>query len=200
MQLTKRNDVATMDDPVKSILNQLRNYFGAVNNAFDGVTYEEKAKGIQYLREECRTKKEEAQLALRQCIWSDDGAIRILAAEALSLSRSYPKDSIPVLIATLQVGYERRQYEKDELWIGLALGALTNYGPLAIEAQVSVWPFLYAPTTEALQKMATRFVLRIAKTSDSAWTIACLLCHHENQVIRDLAKSIMNSEEFKGWD
>jgi hypothetical protein len=181
-------------------INCIQQFFTNLDKAQSGQTYEERIQAVDALRREVRT-SEAAQEALRSCIWADDGAIRISAAESLSLARVYPDDSIPVLLAVLEVARERNEIEKDELWTGLAIGALTNYGPLAADVQHVVWPFLHCPpTTHVLQRMATRYAMRLAKTSSASWTLACLMCHHEDSDLRELARSIMRSEEFKNWD
>jgi len=184
----------------KEQIESIQAFFRNLDAAQGGHTYEERIQGILAFRSEVKSSRE-AQEALRSCLSEEDGAIRVCAAEALSLARAYPEDGIPVLVTVLQVARERNEIARDEQWAGIAIAALTNYGPLAIDIQHSVWPFLYAfPTTQTLKRLATRFVMRLARTSSASWTLACLLCHHEDKDLRELAQSIMGSEEFKNWD
>jgi len=67
--------------------------------------YEIRSKGLVGLREQSKN-SELARGKLRELIYDSDGCMRILAAEALSITQSHPSDAIPVLEAALEVGRE----------------------------------------------------------------------------------------------
>jgi hypothetical protein len=164
-------------------------------NALD---FETKTKGMAYLREESKN-SEIVRQKIRDLIYDDDGCIRILAAESLSLTQSYSSDAIPLLEAALEVGMQMEITDKSEPWLRICLGALYNYGEASIPTERIVWQYLYAQTNENLILYAIRLVSRFAKFSDPSWTILCLLCKHQNSTIREYAREIMRGEEFKSY-
>ena len=166
--------------------------------ASDGSDYSRQLNGLMDLRQ-LSTDSEAARNELRRLIYEGDGAIRIHAAEALSLSCSYPKDAIPVLIAVLDVCRENDMIEKSESWLKVALGAIANYKEDAILAEDSVWPYIYTQENLNLQLFAITAISQMAKVSNASWTILCLLCRHENQAIRDFSRAIMESNYFKEY-
>ena len=169
--------------------------FKAIHSLSDS-DFEVRSKGLFELREQSKESKL-AQAKLRDLIYDADGCIRILAAEALSITQSYPHDAIPVLETTLEVGREIEITEKQEPSLRICLGALYNYGEAAMTAEAIVWQYLYAQPNPNLKIYSIRLVSRLAKYSEASWTILCLLCQHQDPIIRNYAREIMSSEEFK---
>ena len=176
-------------------LDDLLKYARAIFQASQAPDIEERLRGIITLRELSRT-SEAARDRLKELIWADDGCIRFHAAEALSWTRSFPEEAVPVLCAVLSVCNERGRIEADRIWAGVAIGALEHYGTEALPAEEEVWPYLYAQDDEALRRMAMRVVASLAPVSNASWTIMCLLCRHEEPTVREQAKSIMHSDAF----
>lgn len=157
--------------------------------------YDIRAKGMVCLREESQ-RSDLARAKLRDLIYDDDGSIRILAAEALSTTQSYPSDAIPLLEAVLEVGCTMEITDGVEPWIRICLGALFNYNEAASSSEILVWPYLYAQPNTNLILYATRLVSLFAKFSDASRTILCLLCQHHDSHIRNYARELMSSESF----
>lgn len=158
--------------------------------------YEIRSKGLVKLRDQS-SDSELARIKLRDLIYDSDGCMRILAAEALSITRSHSYDAIPVLEATLEIGREMNISPVLEPWLRICLGALYRYGKAAITAENIVWQYLYAQANQNLKLYATRLLSRLAKFSDASWAILCLLCQHEDSEIRTYARQIVSSEEFE---
>jgi len=160
--------------------------------------YDVRSKGMVYLREESKG-SELARSKLRELIYDDDGCIRMLAAEALSLTQSYPSDAIPVLEVALEVAQPMEITGAVEPWLRICLGALFNYGDVAISSEGIVWQYLYAQPNQNVMLYAVRLVSRFARFSDASWAILCLLCQHQNSRIQNYARELMSSEEFKSY-
>ena len=165
-------------------------------SSLSSTDYATRTEGMVHLREES-LQSDIARSKLRDLIYDDDGCIRILAAEALSLTQSYPSDAIPVLEATLEAGTDVEITDKVEPWIRICLGALYNYGEAAKSAESLAWPYLYAQPSKNLTLYAARFISRFAGSTDATWTILCLLCRHEDPEIRNYVREIMKSDEFR---
>jgi hypothetical protein len=171
--------------------------FQAIKSLNDSDHAVRRKGGIQ-LREEGKASTL-ARSKLRELIYDNDGCLRILAAEALSHTQSHPLDAVPVLETALDVGRSMEITKSLETWLRLCLGALYNFGDKALSAERSVWPYLHTQPNINLMLYATRVVSRFAKSSGASWTIFCLLCHHQDLTIRDYARKLMNSEEFKNY-
>ncbi|MBI4684093.1 MAG: HEAT repeat domain-containing protein [Nitrospirae bacterium] len=169
-------------------------YFRTANSS----DYSCQTNGLTELRQ-LAIDSEAARDELRRLIYEGDSAIRILAAEALSRTASFPADAIPVLIAALDVGREPSMAEISEPWLRIALGAIANFEEDLILAEKSVWPYIYTQNNINLQLYAITAVSKMAKVSSASWTILCLLCNHENQIIRDFTRNLMNSDSFNNY-
>jgi hypothetical protein len=155
--------------------------------------YEIRTKGMAQLREESK-RSELARSKLRDLIYDDDGCLRMIAVEALSLTQSHPLDAIPVLERALEVGRPMEITDAIEPWLRICLGALFNYGDTALSAKSIVWQYLYAQPNQNLILYAVRVVSLFSKLSDASWTILCLLCQHHVSHIRNYARELMSSE------
>jgi len=166
--------------------------------ASDGSDYSRQTNGIMELRR-LAIDSVAARDELRRLIHEGDGAVRILAAEALSRTASYPEDAIPVLIAALDVCREHNLIESSEAWLKVALGAIANYGEDSIQAEESVWPYIYTQDNLNLQLYAITAISKMAKVSNASWTILCSLCQHTNQAIRDFSRDLMKNDSFREY-
>jgi hypothetical protein len=167
----------------------------AYARAVDSSDYSSRADAVLELRE-LAVDSSSARDELRRLIREGDGGVRVLAAEALARTASFPDEVLPVLIATLDVYRERGLTEASEPWARVALGSIAKYGPESIMAEESVWPYLYAQHDTNLQMYAITAISRMAKASPASWTILCVMCQHANQVIRDFSRDLMNSDSF----
>jgi hypothetical protein len=157
-----------------------------------------RSAGMVQLREESKG-SELARSKLRDLIYDDDGCLRMLFAEALSLTQSHPKDAIPVLETALEVGRKLTITDGVEPWLRMCLGALFNYGDMALPTEKVVWEYLYAQPNPNLRRYAARLVSRFSKFSNASWSILCLLCQHQDEGLRTYARDLMSSEGFKLW-
>lgn len=164
----------------------------------DGSDYSRQTNALMELRQLARD-SESAKDELRRLIHEGDGAVRILAAEALSRAAAYPEDAMPVLIAALDVCREHNIVDSSEPWLRVALGAIANYEEASILAEESVWPYIYTQRKLNLQLYAITAISKMAKVSNASWTILCLLCQHADQAIRDFSQDIMKSDSFKEY-
>lgn len=164
----------------------------------NSLDYGFRSKGMVQLREESKS-SELAQAKLRDFIYDDDGCLRMLAAEALSLTQSHPTDAIPVLGTALEVGRKLTITDAVEPWLRMCLGALFNFSDLALPTEKVVWEYLYAQPNLNLRHYAARLVSRFSKYSNASWTILCLLCQHQDEDLRTYVRDLMSSEEFKLW-
>ena len=170
----------------------------AYSRASDGGDYSRQTNGLMELRQLAEN-SESARDELRRLIHEGDGAVRILAAEALSRTASYPEDAIPVLIAVLDVCREHNMVESWEPWLKVALGAIANYEEASILAEESVWPYIYGQDDLNLQLYAITAISKMAKVSSASWAILCLSCQHANQAIRDFSRGLMKNDSFKEY-
>jgi len=152
--------------------------------------YEIRSKGIVGLRKESQQSKL-ARSKLKKLIYDPDGCIRIIAAEALSTTQSYPADAIPVLKTTLEIGLEINITAEIEPWLRICLGALYNYGESAINTENIVWKYLYAQSNKNLKLYTIRLLSCFAKISEESWTILCLLCQHEDLDVKNCAVEML---------
>jgi hypothetical protein len=151
--------------------------------------YDRRVPGLLELRKQAQT-SQNARDILRNLIYDDDGAIRMLAAEALSKTRAYPEDSVPVLKTVLDVTFENNLFEKARDWLFIALGALGNYGEYAVEAEESAWPYLYAQEDLQIKLRTMNFLSKVAPFSAASRSILKLLRSHVNKEIRKYAEQI----------
>jgi hypothetical protein len=166
--------------------------------ATDGHDDESRTTGILELRN-MALESRFARHELRRLIYAGDGATRILAAEALSRTASFPRDAIPVLIAVLDVCRKDDLAERGKDWARVALGALANYEKASVRAEKSVWPYIHAQRDPNLQLYAIKVVSVMAPVSEASWTILCILCRHEDAAIRDFCRELMSSDSFKEY-
>lgn len=164
----------------------------------DCQSYDNKLEGLMELREKI-FKHSLARTKLRELLFDDDGSIRILAAEALSKTKSFPEEAIPVLQAVLDVCKENNMINERKDLLRITLGSLVNFEENSVLAENSIWPYVYTQNDINLQMYAIKAISKIAKVSDASWTILCLLCHHDNNEISDFTKDLMNSEDFKNY-
>lgn len=178
-----------------NILRQAKAIFAYLQAAKDD-DHGSRIEGVLELRRMHAGSKDVIQ-ELRRLIYSDDGSVRIYAAEALSQTASYADDAIPVLQAVLDVIRENGWTERREEWARMALGAIAHYGDAAVVAETSVWPYIYTQKNVNLQLYAIQATAKMARVSEASWTVLCLLCRHEEQEIRQFAIELMNGAEFK---
>lgn len=155
--------------------------------------YDVRSKGMVQLREESKS-SELARSKLRDLIYDNDGCLRMLAAEALSLTQSHPLHAIPVLRTALEVGRSMEITQTVEPWLRICLGALFNYGDMALSTENIVWQYLYAQPNENLRLYAVQLVSRFSKVSDASLAILCLLCQHQDSHIRNYARELMGGD------
>jgi hypothetical protein len=145
------------------------------------------------LRTACRTDMQARESLLRY-IHLGDGRQRILAAEALSWTGAYADDAVEVLAALTEVLAEMDDVSEHVDWAVMGLGALSNYGAFAARAAPSYWPLLYKPGPLNVRLYATKLAARLATEGETHWTVWCLLCTHQEEIIRTCAQT-----EFKDW-
>ena len=160
--------------------------------------YEEKAKGIEKLKEESKSSKL-AIRKLKELLFNDDACVRILAAEALSITGSFPDEVVPFLKKVLKRSRTDNVSASTEPWLRRCLSGLYNYGALAMSAERTVWMYLYGHPFQDLKMDAAKVVSRFASKSVASWTILALLCRHRDTDIRHNAKAIVASDEFKNF-
>ena len=148
--------------------------------------YMKRVPGLLELRKQSKS-SQKAKDILKDLIYDKDGAIRMLAAEALSKTKAYPEHSVPVLQAVLEVTVEKDLIENGRDWLTIAFGALGNYGEHAVLAEESAWPYIYAQDNFQIKIRAMNFLSKIAPFSTASRTILKLLCNHENEEIRKYA-------------
>jgi len=140
-----------------------------------------------------------AKEKLLELIYSENIHTKIHSAESLSFTKSYPEEVIPVFQTFLDVA--REQYKIDEMdgWLRLCLGSIARYEDKAILAEKNVWEYLYTQNNVNLILYAIEALAKITKVSTASWTILCLMCHHEDETIREFSKNLMKSNEFKDY-
>ena len=89
--------------------------------------YDVRSKGMVQLREESKS-SELARSKLRDLIYDNDGCLRMLAAEALSLTQSHPLHAIPVLRTALEVGRSMEITQTVEPWLRICLAHFSTTG------------------------------------------------------------------------
>ena len=77
--------------------------------------------------------------------------------------------------------------------------SIARFEEEAIIAEKNVWDYLYTQNNVNLILYAIKALAKIAKVSTASWTILCLMCHHENESIRNFSRDLMKSKEFKKY-
>lgn len=140
-----------------------------------------------------------AREKLLTLIYSDNVHTKIHAAESLSYTKSYPEEVIPVFQTFLDVALKQNKIDDVEGWLTLSLGSIARFEEEAIKAEKNVWEYLYTQNNVNLILYAIKALAEIAKVSTASWTILCLMCHHENESIRNFSRDLMKSKEFKKY-
>ena len=153
---------------------------------------------MKELRELSFTSKT-AKEKLLSLIYSDNVHTKIHVAESLSFTKSYPEEVIPVFQTFLDVAREQNKIEDVEGWLRFSLGSIARFEEEAIIAEKNVWEYLYTQDNINLILYAIKALAKIAKVSTASWTILCLMCHHENESIRNFSRDLMKSKEFKKY-
>lgn len=142
---------------------------------------------------------ETAKEKLLSLIYSENVHTKIHAAEALSFTKSYPSEVIPVFKTFLDVAREQNKIDDVEGWLRLSLGSIARFEEEAIMAEKNVWEYLYTQSNINLILYAITALAKISKVSTASWTILCLMCRHENETISTFSKDLMNSNDFKHY-
>ncbi len=153
---------------------------------------------MKELRELSFTSKT-AKEKLLSLIYSDNVHTKIHAAESLSFTKSYPEEVIPVFQTFLDVAREQNKIDDVEGWLTLSLGSIARFDEEAIIAEKNVWEYLYTQSNVNLILYAIKALAKIAKVSTASWTILCLMCHHEDETIKNFSRDLMKSDEFKNY-
>ncbi|NCQ18249.1 MAG: hypothetical protein GW805_08000 [Ignavibacteria bacterium] len=138
-----------------------------------------------------------AKNKLLKLIYSENINTKMHSAESLSFTKSFPEEVIPVFQAFLEVAREQDKVDEMDGWLRLCLGSIARYEDKAMLAEKNVWEYLYTQKNVNLILYAIEALSKIAKVSTASWTILCLMCHHEDETIRNFSKDLMKSDEFK---
>ena len=179
----------------QKIIYDLQATFNSLKDIHDP-KFKNRIKGIVRLRVEGHFSKI-AKEHLKKLLSHKNIYIQILAAEALSDTRAFPNEVITCLREFLEQVMNNGYYNECNCLLIIALKSLEKYKEKAISAEKIIWNYIYAQKNHEIILKAIKIISWLSKISSASWTILCLLCRHEDQIIRDFSRNIMNSSDFK---